>query len=155
GTDPALGNEIAYSSGSGIVVQRDESLGNRISGNRIVGSGAAELKFDGTGGDVQLPSFPVGGAMTFEAWVKSDNIYSSYARLFDFSDGPGNHVFDLNWWSYTGTMNLGIQDQDNNWSGFTTSSVFPQGQWVHVALTIDGQGNAALYWNGVVEASGL
>src|SRR5262249_23919460 len=68
GTEPGLGNEIAYSSGSGIVVQGDDSLGNRISGNRIVASGAADLKFDGTGGDVQLPSFPVGGAMTFEAW---------------------------------------------------------------------------------------
>ncbi len=154
GTDPALGNVIAYAAGSGVVVEGDDSVGNRIDGNRIVASGY-DLTFDGTGGYVRLPSFPLGGGMTFEAWVESENVYASWARVFDFGDGPGSNEIDLAWNWTSGTMGLGVQDQDGNWTGIGTLNVFPQSQWVHVAVTIDSQGNAAMYWNGQEEASGV
>jgi hypothetical protein len=158
GTSAAAGNLIAFNAGSGIVVVGDSSVGNRILGNRIFANSQAQhagLEFDGSAAFVQLPSFPLGGAMTFEEWVSSDNVSAPWSRIFDFSDGPDNHEIDLAWQNQTGTMSLGIQDQNDNWSGITTSNVFPQNRWVHVAVTIDGQGNAVLYWDGVDEASGL
>ena len=152
GTDPGQGNLIAYSTGSGAVVDGNDSLGNQFSANRIFSTGH-DLRFDGSGNYVQLPSFPVGGSLTFEAWVESDDVHAGWSRIFDFSDGPGNHELDLDWYWTTGTMSMGVQDQDNNWTGLGTSAVFPQGQWVHVAVTIDDQGNSVIYWNGVQEAA--
>ncbi len=74
GTGPAQGNVISYSTGSGVTVEGNDSLSNRINGNRIVASTGYQLKFDGSGGYIQLPSLPLLGAMTFEAWVESDNV---------------------------------------------------------------------------------
>src|SRR5262249_40455356 len=59
----------------------------------LVGSifpdGHEALRFDGSGGYVRLPSFTLGGALTLEAWVKSDDVQANYARVFDFYDGSG------------------------------------------------------------------
>ncbi len=158
GTAIGLGNLIADNAGPGIVVNDDGTLGNRILGNRLFGNSQTQhagIEFDGSGAFVQLPSYALGGAITFEAWVRSDDVNASWARVFDFGDGPGTNEMDLAWNWTSGTMGLGVQDQNNNWSGIGTSDVFPQGKWVYVAVTIDGQGNAAIYWNGTEEASGF
>ncbi len=79
--------------------------------------------------------------------------YAVNVPVFDFVNGSGYSPLALWWAETTGTMYLRL--------GFGYSSAllfagngFPEGQWVHVAVTIDGQGNVAIYWNGTAEASG-
>src|SRR5262249_33641546 len=66
--------------------------------------------------------------------------------------GPNNLI--VYWDGDSGRMGWGIDDQDGGWHAITTDLDFPQGRWVHVAATVDAQGNGALYWDGQVVASG-
>jgi hypothetical protein len=52
----------------------------------IFPDGHEALQFDGSGSFVQLPSLTLGGALTLEAWVESDNVHANFARVFDFGD---------------------------------------------------------------------
>ena len=105
GTDPQEGNSVA-SRDSGVVVVGAGSVGNRISSNVFAARGDDEegLTFDGSGGYVNLPSFNLGGALTIEAWVKSDNVYANWARVIDFGDGEGPNNIALEWYGNTGQM---------------------------------------------------
>jgi hypothetical protein len=136
-----------------------QPVGNRILGNAIFGNGADvlghALGFDGTGSYVQLPSFPLGGAITVEAWVESENVYANYARVVDFGVPFGGSNIILNWVGTSGQMSWGINDQSGGWQSIQTSAVFPQGQWVHVAATVDAQGNGAIYWDDQLVAAGF
>ena len=156
-TDSGAGNVIADNIESGVVVQGDGSVGNRISGNRIFGNGEdgpAGLRFDGSANHVELPSFAIGGAMTVEAWVESDNVHASWARVIDFGNGAGDENIVLAWDADSGQMTWDVFDVYGNAFGVTTTAVFPQGRWVHVAATVDAQGNGAIYWDGQLVASG-
>jgi hypothetical protein len=155
GTSAAAGNLIAYDAGAGVIVTGSGSVDNRILGNRISTSSPVQstsLSFDGSGSYVQLPSFSLGGAITFEAWVESDNVQANWARVFDFADGPGVNEIALTWVGQSGLMAL--FDYGNGGGYLQTSAVFPQGRWVHVAATVDDQGNGAIYWDGLQVASG-
>ena len=123
-------------------------------GGSIFPDGHEALQFDGSGGYVKLPSFTLGGALTLEAWVRSDNVHANGARIFDFGDGEGPDNLIVYWDGSTGRMAWDIHDPGGNWRSIETDRVFPQGQWVHVAATVDDQGNAALYWDGELVASG-
>jgi hypothetical protein len=121
----------------------------------IFPGGHQALQFDGSGSFVQLPSFTLGGALTLEAWVESDNVHANFARVFDFGDGQAPNHLIVYWNGDSGQMGWGVNDQNGNWHAITTTEVFPQGQWVHVAATVDDQGNGALYWDGQLVASGM
>jgi hypothetical protein len=157
GTDAGAGNLIADNAGPGIVVTDPGTVGNRIEGNRIFANEAPHrgLEFDGSGSYVQLPSFPLGGAMTVEAWVKSDNVYASYARVFDFGAPFGGSNIIAYWYGTSGQMGFGVNDQYGGWNYIETNAVFPQARWVQVAATVDGDGHGAIYWDGQQVASGF
>src|SRR5262249_53202948 len=101
-----------------------------------------------------LPSFPIGGPLTVEAWVESDNVNAFWARVFDFGDGAVANNIVLAWQGATGQMALLVADPSGGFHTITTTAVFPQNTWVHVAATIDEGGNGAIYWNGALVASG-
>src|SRR5262249_14613901 len=73
------------------------TVNNRITGNAIVADGrdtptpVGKLQFDGSGSYVQVPSFPLGGPITVEAWVKTDNLSASFARILDFGTNYGGN----------------------------------------------------------------
>src|SRR5262249_21905499 len=55
----------------------------------------------------------------------------------------------------TGRMHWEVFNGSSSQGKFVlTSEVFPQNQWVHVAVVDDGQGTGFIYWNGVLKASG-
>src|SRR5262249_56861308 len=122
----------------------------------LVGSifpdGHEALRFDGSGGYVRLPSFTLGGALTLEARVKSDDVQANYARVFDFYDGSGLNRLSVYWYGTSGQMGFGLDA--SYWHEIISTAVFPQGRWVHVAATVDESGMGALYWDGQVVASG-
>ena len=74
--------------------------------------------------------------------------------MFDFGDGPGINNMDLDWYAQSGYMTFGVQDQNQNWTGIGATTIFPQGQWVHVAFTVDAQGNAVIYANDEATGTG-
>lgn len=115
------------------------------------GNANSALSFDGTSNYISLPSFTIGGPFSVAAWVYLDNNAINWQRLIDFGNGQYNNNLVLGWVSqhmffecYNGASTLKIE----------TTETFPQGQWVHVTATIDGSGNAKIYWNGVLKASG-
>jgi hypothetical protein len=120
----------------------------------IFPGGHEALQFDGSGGYVQLPSFSLGGAFTAKAWVESENVHANWARIIDFGDDVWHNSIALTWVADSGLMRLYWYDAGGTAYAITTSDVFPQGQWVHVAATIDSQGNAAIYWDGKQVAAG-
>ncbi len=113
------------------------------------------VAFDGSGSYIQRPVVSPGRRDDVRGLGRVGECLCVLVRVFDFGDGPGSNEIDLAWNWTSGTMGLGVQDQDGNWTGIGTLNVFPQGQWVHVAVTIDSQGNAAIYWNGQEEGSGI
>jgi hypothetical protein len=110
------------------------------------------LQFDGVDDYVNLPAMAFGGAVTVEAWVYVDQ-HQWWQRIIDFGNGAANDNIFLAWSENTGKMAWGIF-QGANSQRIITNDVFPTNQWVHVAAVNDGQGNAYIYWNGELKASG-
>jgi fibronectin type 3 domain-containing protein len=109
--------------------------------------------FDGTDDYIQVPStLVVTGAITIEAWVKSANVFAPWARVIDFSNGPGMDNIIFGWQG--GGGHLYFETYRNGTSiQLVSPTVFPQNQWVHVAAVNDGNGRGFLYINGVLVAS--
>ncbi|MTJ48840.1 LamG-like jellyroll fold domain-containing protein [Dolichospermum sp. UHCC 0259] len=115
------------------------------------------LTFDGKDDYVSLPASSLGGAITVEAWVYVDNAKLNWQRVIDFGNGQANDNIVLAWESTTGKMNFTTYlttAQGNQVTGIRTDEVFPDNKWVHVTAVNDGQGNAYIYWNGELKASG-
>ncbi|WP_322906324.1 LamG-like jellyroll fold domain-containing protein [Paenibacillus sp. SGZ-1009] len=111
------------------------------------------LTFDGSTKYVNMPTVNLPQNFTFETWVKSTNPTSTWNRIFDFGNGQASSNVYLGYENNTGKMQL-MSYRGSTGTAITTSNVFPTNTWVHVAITIDNQGNASIYWNGIVQASG-
>lgn len=132
------------------------SFGNngRIAGPEWIGGKVNySLDFGGVNGYVQAPSFSLGGTMTIEAWVYSHDVHADWARVMDFGNGSNADNIILNWRNTSGTMAFESY-QGASGSSIYTSEIFPEGQWVHVAASVDAAGSGSIYWNGVLKASG-
>lgn len=115
--------------------------------------GGNGLSFDGVDDYVSLPAVTSSGAMTVEAWVNADDVNRNYSRIFDFGNGPNSNNVILFYDSTSGRMTLS-NFQGSSGRFLSTSEVFPENQWVHVAAVIDATGNASIYWDGQLKASG-
>jgi hypothetical protein len=139
---------------SGIVVSRPLTVTgttvNVTEGNRF----GVVPGFDGTDDYIQVPSSLVlGGAVTIEAWVKSANVFANWARVADFGNGPNADNIIFGWMANSG--HLYAETYRNGQSvKVIAPNVFPQNQWVHVAMVNDGNGMGFLYINGTLVASG-
>ncbi|MFM2060893.1 MAG: hypothetical protein RLZZ507_563 [Cyanobacteriota bacterium] len=111
------------------------------------------IVFDGNGDYIGLPPSNLGGAMTIEAWVYNEDAKRNWNRIIDFGNGENNNNIVLAWAGTTGQINLTIFNGSIA-QKVQTAEIFPNKQWVHVAATINASGNAAIYWNGVLKASG-
>jgi hypothetical protein len=111
------------------------------------------LCFDGVDDFVSLPASSLSGAITVEAWVYVDDAKRNWQRIIDFGNGPANNNIILAWEGTTGKMTFHIFNGSTA-KFITTSEVFPDKQWVHVTAVNDGKGNAYIYWNGELKASG-
>lgn len=114
------------------------------------GNANSAYSFDGTSNYISLPSFQVGGAFSLSAWVYLNSNVPDWQRVIDFGNGAASN-----------NLVVGINDQSKMFvvgdlsPNFATTDNFPEGQWVHVAATIDGGGTAKIYWNGVLKATGM
>ena len=119
------------------------------------------LNFDGNDDFVELtalakdaPDFSKG--FSFAGWVKCDQ-FKGNARFIDLASGPefaNNIIFRID--NASGVLSLQsiIGTTSSNNTELKTADVLPSGTWGHVAATIDSQGNAKIYFNGVLQKSG-
>lgn len=105
------------------------------------------LSFNGTSqyASAGAPVVPISGAFTVEAWVYDNAANEGYQEIVSQGTGDSRAFF-------LGT-DTGSQQIRAGWSWQSTGVNLPASQWVHVALTCDGSGGAALYLNGQEAAS--
>ncbi len=142
---------LVLTNGTALASSDYNSTPINISFNR----GGNGLDFDGVDDYVSLPATRSAGPLTVEAWVFADNVDGNLiSRIFDFGNGAGSDNLTLYYEANSGKMSLA------NYTGsslgkITTLEKFPENRWVHVAAVINGTGDASIYWDGEVKASGL
>lgn len=113
------------------------------------------LQFDGVDDFVSVPTFPLGGELTIEAWVKSPDVRANYARILDFGYGRSSNNIILGWQADSGRILWEIYNGGSSRNlRIVTPEVFPQGRWVHVAAVVQANGDGSVYWDGNSVATG-
>lgn len=113
------------------------------------GKQGSAVALNGTDGYVQLPGTVTDGKdFTFAGWVKWQG-GAAWQRILDFGDGMNSFMF------LTPSQGTGVQftiHQQNSDQNLTTSTPLPLNEWVHVAVTIEGN-TGKLYLNGKLSAT--
>ncbi|WP_287627446.1 MULTISPECIES: Calx-beta domain-containing protein [unclassified Microcystis] len=111
------------------------------------------LSFDGGSDYVNLPASAIGGAITVEAWVYAKDSHRYWQRIIDLGNGRINNNIVLGWYGSSGQMFM-ENYQGSSTIKIITNEIFPENQWTHVAAVTNSNGNAYIYWNGQIKASG-
>jgi competence ComEA-like helix-hairpin-helix protein len=108
------------------------------------------MELDGEGGHLQVPTLTedLSGGFTVAAWARWDE-FRHWGRIIDFGNGPNDSNILLANFEKTKRLILWTPGGE-----VSTGNVLPQGEWVHVAATVDEVGGAALYINGEATATG-
>ncbi|WP_236632959.1 LamG-like jellyroll fold domain-containing protein [Endozoicomonas elysicola] len=150
-TPPTLNN--AEVDGDTLTLTYSEAL-NESAGLSGIEWGAGKngqgtgLEFNGFEGTGEINGLSTGGTMTLAAWVRYDSFAENWSRIFDFGDAAGNDNIIL---AHEGVGNNLIFETWNG-SSLTTrvrvDDFFTEGEWVHLAATIDSSGTHRVYANG-------
>ena len=106
------------------------------------------LKFDGIDDYIKLPKAVTNAEeFTFAAWVYVDSSTGMWSRIFDMGDSAGNSIFLT---VYSGYSNLRLASAVNSIEKTIDGSSFSRisGKWIHLAVIIDSNKKATLYYNG-------
>jgi len=116
-------------------------------------SGQNFLSLNGNNQYATLPQQSLGGPLTIESLVKF-NSYTTWSRIIDLGNGPGNNNIMIGFTHTTGTLFFQVIDASGaTYVHITTSVQPPLNQWNHIAASIDSNRNATLYLNGEVIGS--
>ncbi|HWQ90239.1 MAG TPA: LamG-like jellyroll fold domain-containing protein, partial [Clostridia bacterium] len=115
------------------------------------------LRFDGLDDYVELPDdyadFSTG--LTFALWAKPLPVPGGWARFVEMANGAFNNnniLFARN--GLTDRISFQVYEGPDGRGTITTRDLLVTNQWQHLAVTLDGTGNAVVYYNGVAMASG-
>ena len=80
-----------------------------------------------------------------EAWVESDNVGASWARVIDFGNGPGDLNIFLAWSGNTGRMAWSVFGPSGGSDTIMTDAVFPEnvGTTIAFAPSVSAMSHAA------------
>jgi len=114
---------------------------------------ASGLDLDGTDEYAMAPAGIMAETTNFTiaAWVNW-NGGAQWQRIFDFGNNTTQYMF-LTPNSGSGTLRFAVSTNSSGAEQRTETSELPVGQWVHVAVTMNGT-TANLYTNGVLAATG-
>ncbi|MGI9276747.1 MAG: LamG-like jellyroll fold domain-containing protein [Endozoicomonas sp.] len=101
-----------------------------------VGHGAAEIE-----------NLTTGGPMTISAWVKFDSFESRWSHIVDFGNGPLDNNIILAHRGNTNSLSFQVHT-DDDYGNLEVEDFFAEGEWTHVAATVDQNGRMALYKDG-------
>ena len=146
------GQTAADSSGNGLAGTYSASgvtLGQ--AGVLEPGDPTTSAGFNGTTGDVALPGGFANftGGFTFEAWVYPTSTASQ--QIFDLGNGASSDNIRL---VYASSSLYFYVYQGSNGKEISGSSTLVQNTWQQISVTLDGSGNAVMYWDGLPTASG-
>ncbi len=114
------------------------------------------MQFDGANDYVALPALEadLSKGFSLEAWVFYDGLGNA-ERIFDLGNGApaDNIVFGRS--GTTNELTLEVYRGTSLQKLTTASSVLVANTWLHIAATVDTNGNAAIYVNGVPRAAGV
>jgi RHS repeat-associated protein/uncharacterized repeat protein (TIGR01451 family) len=112
-------------------------------------------RFDGVNGHVAIPSgqadFTPGFSVS--AWIYPTSAANG-AKIVDFGNGAASDNVFLGRSGTTASIELGVY-QIATLRTVTAPNKLRTNQWQHVGATIDAAGNGAIYYNGVLAASGF
>jgi hypothetical protein len=110
------------------------------------------LNFNGVDDYIALPAMSVDytRGFTVEAWVYYRS-FKKWSRIIDFKGQQRNDIFLANW---DDTNTLSFQVYPGAKAQIKAENVLEPKVWLHLAATVDGAGNAALYKNGELLVEG-
>jgi len=129
----------------------DDSIGSKhgtVTGTVSYPAGkiGQAIDLDGSSDYVTLPADLVNtDDITISAWVNWDG-GGIWQRIFDFGNGTTSYMF-LTPNSYSNTLRFAITTAGNGAEQRIETTQLPTGQWVHVAVTLEGD-VGRLYGNG-------
>ncbi len=95
-----------------------------------------------------IPSVAASNAFSFGAWVRFDQT-DQWGRIFDFGAGANNSNLLLT--RQVATNNLYVESRGSGAAitgSLSVSNAITNGNWMHVALTVDSSNLVTLYING-------
>lgn len=114
------------------------------------------LSFDGTNDYIDLgtlaPDDNFNKGFSFVGWVKWGS-FNAWSRIFDFGNGQASDNILLANNETTNSLNFSVFNGGTQ-SSIVTGNILPTNQWVHVAVTVSATGEAIIYINGEIAASG-
>lgn len=119
-----------------------------------IGRGAFE--FDGQTSYISVESLTsanYSNGVSFSCWAYP-TASNSWARFMDFGNGNANN--NLLFTRYGGTSTLDLHSYNGSSdSTLSAPGVIENNTWQHLAFTIDNEGTANIYKNGIVVATGV
>ena len=95
-----------------------------------------------------IPNVATSNAFSFGAWVRFDQT-DTWGRIFDFGAGANNSNLLLT--RHVATNNLYVESRGNGVAitgTLTVNNAITNGNWMHVALTVNSSNLVTLYING-------
>lgn len=147
---------------SNIIVEFDFTNGNTQNALNILGDNTEAGKvlasnktdryasFAGSGQYLNLPDTTVAfdNGLTISGWIYY-NEFAHWSRIIDFGNGAGVDNIILANPGTSNNINLSIRSGGSN-IGMTVEDVLETDEWMHIAATVDTDGTANIYINGVL-----
>ena len=135
----------------GTILGDPQRFPRRLLGAQPTLPSAGSLEFNGTSTYVALPSIRADFSQgcTLEAWVYFDGVQSG-SRIIELGRGEYADNITLARHDSTGALVLQVLRGDQAQT-LTTPSVIADRAWMHVAATLNSQGNPKIYVNGVLQ----
>jgi hypothetical protein len=117
--------------------------------------GNRAMHFDGDDAHVELPAMELDTTqgLTVEAWVRYES-FTDESRILDLGNGPAADNIYLGNHGTSNTLSFHVFHGAQKVAGLDAPGVLYRDRWMHLACTIDVEGQGKIYRNGQMVHSG-